>query len=352
MRATGEGLDGLFLPNFCGIRAVFALVIMSELLAFVLVLSSAQSPLDPWSRLSLISLFVQWVALASAGLFCVSRPWLVRVPKPWVAILAYLLLLAVTAAVSELAVIVLPDGGLGSGLLADSDLGFLLRNLAISALVCAVVLRYFYIQHQWRSQIEAESQARLEALQARIRPHFLFNSMNTIASLTRSAPGVAEEVVQDLADLFRVSLSSARTETTLAEELMLGRQYLRIERHRLGVRLRVEWDCEELPQDALLPPLTLQPLLENAVYHGVEPSPVGGDLVVQGRRRHGQLSVAIRNSLPSAGVAQQRKGNRMAVQNIEERLLGFFQGEARLAVSLTDDSYQVRLLFPYRRRIS
>ena len=135
----------------------------------------------------------------------------------------------------------------------------------------ALALRYFYVTHEWRRNVELQAQARVHALQARIRPHFLFNSMNTIAALTRSNPARAEEAVQDLADLFRANLSEKRNQIPLADEIDIARTYQRIEQLRLGDRLQVEWEVDALPRDALVPGLTLQPLLENAIYHGIEP---------------------------------------------------------------------------------
>jgi two-component system, LytTR family, sensor histidine kinase AlgZ len=145
------------------------------------------------------------------------------------------------------------------------------------------MLRYFWVAAQWRRNVEAEARSRIRALQARIRPHFLFNSMNTIAALTRSDPARAEEAVEDLADLFRASLSDATSTVTLKEELELSRIYQRIEQHRLGDRLAVEWRIKALPLRARIPALSVQPLLENAIYHGIEQLAGGGTVVVEGR---------------------------------------------------------------------
>ena len=244
-----------FLPDFCGIRSVFGLVVSAQLLAIVLVLGSGKPANQLWHALSLVSLYVQWIGLSSAALLCILRRPLQRLNNTRAGLVAWLLVLVITAVVSEAAVHLF--GGMGEGLLTEPGgrLGLLLRSLAIAAIVAALVLRYQYLHHQWYRQFLAESEARLQALQSRIRPHFLFNSMNTIANLTRTDPKLAEEVVQDLADLFRVSLSDARQDSTLGEELELARQYLNIERQRLGTRLRVEWELEELPLNAKLPPL-------------------------------------------------------------------------------------------------
>ena len=154
-------------------------------------------------------------------------------------------------------------------------------------MVTALALRYFYVTHEWRHNVELQAKARVHALQARIRPHFLFNSMNTIAALTRSNPARAEEAVQDLAELFRANLNEKRSQIPLAEEIDVARTYQRMEQLRLGDRLRVDWKVDSLPTDALVPGLTLQPLLENAIYHGVEPRPDGGVVTVTGRIQQG-----------------------------------------------------------------
>ncbi len=191
----------------------------------------------------------------------------------------------------------------------------------------------------------------MQALQSRIRPHFLFNSMNTIASLTRSNPALAEEVVEDLADLFRVSLGDVKRQSTLGKELELARQYLNIERHRLGERLRVEWDLKGLPESAMMPPLILQPLLENAVYHGIEPAAAGGAIRISGRYRRGRVNLSIRNSLPESSAGSHRKGNKLALENIRQRLAGLFGMQASLLESLVEGEHQVRLVMPHPWRL-
>ena len=254
--------DSFFLPDFCAIGTLFTVVLVGQLLVFLLLLTA---PGNDWlGELAMISLFVQWVALTSAGLLCATRRLLTLLGNASAGIVAWSLVLTVTALVGEAAWWLVEEPSPG----AAAHLPFQLRNLAISAIVSAAALRYLYVQHQWKQRVESEAQARFEALQARIRPHFLFNSMNTIASLARSRPDIAEEVVEDLADLFRASLGDAHTPATLARELELCREYLRIEAQRLGERLRTDWQVDGLPDDALLPPLTLQPLVENAVYHG------------------------------------------------------------------------------------
>jgi len=331
-----------FLPNFCAIRMVFAVVVTAELLAIVLTLASAAWPERFWEGLGLHSLYIQWVALSSTGLLCVLGPFLRRLGHTWGGVLAWCLILIVTAVVSMLAVRY-------SGAHSRTQAGhwFLIKGLAVSAIVSALVLRYLYEQFRERQRELAEANARLDALQARIRPHFLFNSMNTIAGLTRKDPALAEEVVQDLSDLFRASLSDPARSVTLQDEFDLARAYLQIEAQRLGDRLRVTWDIHHVPMDSHVPPLLLQPLLENAVYHGVEPSSHGGDILVAGRFRRNRVNLSVRNSIPSDGTSE-REGNRMALRNLRDRLAATFGGDSGLVVSEVEGDYQVRLHFPYR----
>jgi len=185
-------------------------------------------------------------------------------------------------------------------------------------------------------------------LQARIRPHFLFNSMNTIASLTRSNPAAAEQAVEDLADLFRVSLTDARQRISLAEELEIAHVYERMERQRLGERLQVDWQLGALPTDAMLPSLTVQPLLENAIYHGIERLPDPGAVEISGRRDGDQLYISISNPTP-AGGGPERTGNQMAILNIRERLALAFGSDAGLEIEASPGRFCATLAFPYQR---
>ena len=334
--------DSSFLPDFCAIGTLFTVVLVGELLVFLLLLTA---PGEDWlGELAMISLFVQWVALASAGLLCATRGLLTALGDAAAGIAAWVLVLTVTALLGEAAwwLVEQPSPG------ATQHLPFQLRNLAISAIVSAAALRYLYVQHQWKRRVESEARARFEALQARIRPHFLFNSMNTIASLARSRPDIAEEVVEDLADLFRASLGDASRPATLARELELCREYLRIEAQRLGERLRADWQVDELPGDALLPPLTLQPLVENAVYHGIEPAPDGGELRIRGEYGDNDIVITIDNPVAVNATTSTRQGNHMAQQNVGERLRTFFGASASLELQASAERYRVRLTFPYR----
>src|SRR5690606_7126184 len=273
-----------FLPDFCQPRMVFAVVLISELLAVVFALVRvSDGPF--WPDLGRISLFVQWLGLTGAALLCIARPRLARLPVPSAAAAVFVLMMVNTAVFSVLAV-ELAGGRAALGIvpgLPTSTGTFLLRNEAICVIVTALLLRYFFVAHEWRRHVRAGTRPRIRALQARMRPHFLFNTMNTIAALTRSAPTTAEQAVEDLADLLRATLRDSDRPVRFDEELELTQVYSRIEALRLGDRLRIDWDVAGVPPAARVPSLTIQPLLENAIYHGIEPLPAGGEVAVKGR---------------------------------------------------------------------
>ncbi len=216
--------------------------------------------------------------------------------------------------------------------------------LVLAALVAAALLGYLRLLAKAYSPALAE--ARLQALQARIRPHFLFNSLNAVLSLIRRDPRRAERALEDLADLFRTLMSEPRQFVRLADEIALLERYAGLEQLRLGERLRITWELDAAPSDALLPPLVLQPLLENAVFHGVEPGTAAGEVVVRIERRGDRVLACIEN--PYVADQQRRAGNRMALENIRERLALFFDAEARIRTSADGLRYRVEIEIPYK----
>lgn len=334
-----------FLPDFCGIRVVFAVVIIAELCAFLLAFAPLQMTYaQRWQTLGITSLFVQWLGLTSCAILCLSKRWLQPMSNRCAAIASYALILFMIALITEAAYWVF----LKPGPEFVSHGYFLLRNLFVGAIIAGPILRYFYVQQQWRLQVQAESSARLQALQARIRPHFFFNSMNTIASLTRSRPEQAEAAVEDLADLFRASMNGQRLHRWQDEKLLCER-YLEIESMRLGERLRVDWQVEALPADALLPPLLIQPLLENAIYYGIEPQADGGVITILGKRDNQQLNIEVENPFSEASL-HRHEGNHLALENIRERLATLYGSAGTLNLEQQDHGYRVSLSFPYRAR--
>jgi len=221
----------------------------------------------------------------------------------------------------------------------------LVRTLMLALFVAAFLLVYFRLHTKAFSPALAE--ARLQALQARIRPHFLFNSLNAVLALIRRDPKRAERSLEDLADLFRTLMADARQFVRLADEISLLERYAEIEQLRLGDRLRISWELDAAPSDALLPPMVLQPLLENAVYHGVEPGTGVGEVLVRIERRGERVLAVIDN--PYLEKGNQRAGNRMALDNIRERLALFFDAEARLETRIGNGRYRVDIEIPYRK---
>lgn len=206
-----------------------------------------------------------------------------------------------------------------------------------------------YFELRTRAFSPALTEARLQALQARIRPHFLFNSLNAVLSLMRSAPRQAETALEDLADLFRVLMRDARNMSSLEDELLLCRQYLSIEKIRLGERLQVRWDMSRIDADLLpkaqMPALLLQPLLENAVHYGVEPALEPALIRIAISRSIDRIEIVVVN--PYHRDMPQSKGNHMALTNIRERLALLYDVEAQLTSMLVQGQFEVRLRFPY-----
>jgi len=234
----------------------------------------------------------------------------------------------------------------GAELFGGNPAGQLERYWVFTAAVTALLLYYFYLRN--RALSPALSEARLQALQARIRPHFLFNSINAVLSLVRQEPKRAENALEDMADLFRVLMADNRDLTPIANEVELTRQYLAIEQLRLGERLTVEWHTENMPEDALIPPLVLQPLVENAVYHGIEPHSQAGVISVNVYKVRDEVHLVLRNPYRSDG--DHHAGNKMALGNIKERLALHFDAEARLRTTVSENAYQVHIVIPYRRQ--
>ncbi|MBK8063394.1 MAG: histidine kinase [Betaproteobacteria bacterium] len=231
---------------------------------------------------------------------------------------------------------------LAAPLISDTSPANLARALAFAGCGAAAMLAYLRLHAKAYSPALAE--ARLQALQARIRPHFLFNSLNAVLSLIRRDPRRAEQALEDLADLFRVLMSDGRSFVRLADEIALIERYASIESLRLGERLRMTWEIDLAPLEALLPPLVLQPLLENAIYHGVEPGTGPGEVLVRIERRANRVRVTIAN--PYHAEHADRHGNRMALENLRERLLLFFDAEARLETRTAGGRFELELEFP------
>lgn len=347
-KAAGQRTNEPFLPDMCALQAVFLLVLLGELLALSLTLADSGLSAFDWEDLGFRSFLIQWIVLLSAAALCPLRFWLSRLPARLAGLLSYLLVQSITAFCTGLGLWFL-DGW------QSADWWVLLGNLILSAIFSGVVLRYLYVQQQWSNQQKAELSARLQALQSRIQPHFLFNSMNSIASLIAVAPDKAEVMVEDLASLFRASLAEPGL-VILADELELCRQYLAIEKIRIGERLQTKWllSAELLEQQyrCKIPSLMLQPLLENAIVHGIQPLPEGGLIVIKLDIESSRLCVQIDNPRPAVAALDGTRGNRIALDNVRHRLQAYFGVEARFEAQSQPQDFVVKLSYPIDSKLS
>ena len=335
------------LPDFCDVRIVFMTVLIVEVLALVLCLATPSSRAAFWDHLALVSMLMQWIALINAALLCRARQRLNHLSTRLSMMISFLLMMSVSLIVG------LVSTWLNWVLALDpetSPLGadFLLRIVLLSAVIYVLLLRYFFIQHQWRQQLHAQAIAEIQALRARIRPHFLFNSMNTIASLISFKPRQAEKAIEDLAELFRASLMEANAHT-LGDEIAVTKAYVDIEQLRLGERLEVVWQIEEFLESEEIPSLSLQPLVENAIYHGIEPLTGGGRIDIAAFREGEHLVLSVSNPISDNSVMAHKKGNQMAQQNIRQRLNLVYGDAAEFLTNETKHSYSVILRIPLER---
>lgn len=341
----------LVLPDLCTATSVFFLVLVSELLVLVWVL--LQSGID-WIQLGSMSLTVQWIVLPSAALLCRLRRWLARSPL-WLGWLVAFSTVSGVGFVVSLTGSVLLFGGW-----AAVDPVMVIRHTAATAIIAALLLRYFQLQQALVDRSRAELSARIEALQNRIRPHFLFNSLNTIAELIATRPEAAEQAIEDLSRLFRASLKEATTFWSLSDELALVDGYLSLEQWRLGDRLKVVWQTPRPTARWSVPVLILQPLIENAIVHGIAPSINGGQLLIRCREKNSQLIIEIENPLvrprdsvetvnePETDRRRTPRGNQVALENIRHRLATLYGDSAKLYAAEDDRTYRVRLTLPAR----
>jgi len=327
---------------------VFSLILVGQLLSFSFVLLNRGIMQFDWLYFGGVSFLVQWIILASAALLCPLRPWFKRQDGMVAGAISYLIVLSVTTIFSMIGSWVLLDVS------AEIDLFLVLNNVLIAAVYAGVVLRYFYLRQQLQNNEQAKLKARVQALQSRIRPHFLFNSMNSIASLIEIDPVAAEKMVVDLSQLFRASLSEVSL-VPLSDELDLCRKFADIEAIRLGERLQINWDVELDCTELYIPSLLLQPLVENAIYHGIQPLLEGGEVGMLVREDATALEVIICNPIQSveaklqAERLQQNNGivknddaslarskrkanNGMALENIRHRLAAHYDGKGSLTL--------------------
>jgi two-component system sensor histidine kinase AlgZ len=339
-----------FLPNFCTGEVVFNVVVVAEMLAIVINLVIPRNFLAPaaWQDLLLISVFIQWVALTGTAVLCYTRKYLNRLSNLRALGAAYLLLLLTTFVVGECVVWLLWGLGRLSSARPVWYADFHILNLTISAIINGLLLRLFLAKHELQSRTLSEARARLQALQSRIRPHFVFNSMNIIASLTRSAPEKAEAAIEDMADLFRMMLSQDEMLVPVKNEIDVAKKYLALEALRLDNRLAVNWDIGKFPRKAVMPVLTLQPLLENAIRHGIEELPAGGIIDVRLWEESDRIYIRVANPLPKTRPKQAKSTPGQSLDNIRQRFQSHYGEQAALTSTEENGLFTVTVVLPIR----
>jgi two-component system, LytTR family, sensor histidine kinase AlgZ len=343
--------DSDFLPNFCTGWVIFNVCVVAELLAIMITLVMPRGiiSLSIGPDLLFVSLFVQWIALAGTAALCHTRRWLNRLPNLRALAAAYALLLLVTFLVGELTLWMLWMTGkipLAHGIWYGD---FHLLNLTISAIVNGLLLRYFLAKHELKQRTLSEARARLQALQSRIRPHFVFNALNIIASLVRNDPDKAEKAIEDMADLFRMMLSHDEQLVPVKNEIDVTKQYLALEKLRLDNRLNVEWDIGTFPRKAVMPVLTLQPLLENAIRHGVEEMPGGGTVGVRLWEETDTIHIRVTNPVPPARRKERITTSHVqSLDNIRQRFHSHYGNAATLTGVEQNGEFTAAVMLPIR----
>ena len=320
------------LPNFRNLGILLRILLIVNLAAVAAAIVKSAAPQDFLPRLLDVSVVVQPLLMLSLLALVALNDLLKRLPY-------YLGAVVVIALEFALTTLLYVYGG---PLLAV-EWASLERYWLLTLVVTVTLL--FYFDLRGRALSPALSEARLQALQARIRPHFLFNSINAVLSLIRQDPERAERALEDMADLFRVVMADNRELAPLEREVELCREYLSLEQLRLGERLKVEWHVDNMPRDARIPPLVLQPLIENAVYHGIEPRTEPGVISINIYLAREQVHAVLRNPYEHEG--SHHAGNKMALANIRERLQLHFDAEASLTTKVSDEAYQVHITMPY-----
>ena len=324
-------------PDWCNLGLTLRIVVAVNVLFFGMAALQATSMaawLDQWLRLAML---VEPVLIASLFFGCLVR----RIAARWPHVVQFAIALLLPGLLTVLAVEALASG-------RASPAGTPWRSALFATLVAGTVL--YWARLRERAYSPALAEAQLQALQSRIRPHFLFNSLNAALGLIRSDPRRAETVLEDISDLFRVLMRDSRERVPLANEIALCRQYLAIEQLRLGERLATVWHVDDGALAALVPTLLLQPLIENAVHHGIEPSSAPGTIGIDIVRVGRYIDIAIGNPWQGDASAETTRGNRIGLDNVRQRLALVHDLEATLESVVRDGRYIVHIRFPAERR--
>jgi two-component system, LytTR family, sensor histidine kinase AlgZ len=337
-----------FLPDFGSFGMAVRFILLAEIIAIIVTIGrNATFDEQAWQDLNLLSAFAILISLVSVVVLKLAAPLLRRTSTVLGSVLVVILLLFVTAVGTDGMIFALHDLGYIPERWPPWRESLIIRSLMIAFIVSVFGLRYVIAQHRADVEARAQQEARMQALQSRIRPHFLFNALNSVASLTRSNPEKGEAMLHDLADLFRVLLADARKLVPISAEREIARQYLEIEKIRLGDRLVVQWNMNaNVPRSALIPALTLQPLLENSIYHGIEPRFAGGTIKIDLWAEGEMLNILISNPLPELRRDNHGRGNKIAQENTRQRLTTQFGSAASLQAYEEGGQYHVKIKMP------
>ena len=340
-----DSASQFFLPDLCSVQALLFLIIGTETGALIFTVIHSGLQRFNWDYFALCSFFMLWIVLVSTVLLCQIRRMKLTLSLPRQGRLAYFIVILVTVLFAFLTDFIFRQPNT-----AQRDYWFIIETVLISTVLTGIILRYFYLHHLWHLQQRSELESRVMALQARIRPHFLFNSMNSIAGLIHEDSEAAEEAVLDLAELFRATLKDPSRLVPVNDELALCKRYLSIEKLRLGKRLSIDWQLSNLTSTAKVPPLSIQPLVENAICHGIQPIPQGGRLLIDAHEQDDWLYVMVSNPIPPVSKENLHQGNRIAMQNIKSRLQAVFGDKAILKSSQLNNIYTATLRIPLQRK--
>lgn len=340
MQSINQNTMSDALPDFRNWGVILRSLLLVNGMVLLVAIAQAASWQDILERLIDISALLEPVLVLNLLLLFMLNSWLARLTYKQGATVVLLSAVFVTLVIFHL----------GDKLyIATGDYGYFhsWRNALLSSVIAGLLLVYF--QFRAHALSPALDEARLQALQARIRPHFLFNSINAVLGIVRADPKRAETALEDMADLFRMAMAHDGDLVTVRQEVALARQYLALEQLRLGARLKVNWYTDNMPDDALLPPLILQPLLENAVYHGIEPLAEGGVVDIKLYRNGNEMHLEMYN--PRQEQGSHHVGNKIALSNIRERLALQFDVEASYKVEIGKDFYRVHIKLPYVKEL-
>src|SRR6185436_3887880 len=342
--AKASPKDSQVLPDFGSFSMAIRFIFLALVIALIITIGrNERFDEQAWQDLNLLVAFATALSMVSIVVLKIASPLLRRASVVTGSVLGVLILLVVSAIGTDGMIFVLHDLGFIPDRWPPWRESLILRTLLLTGIISSLGLRYLIVQHRAEVESKHQQEARMQALQSRIRPHFLFNALNSVASLTRTDPPRAEAVLHDLADLFRVLLADARKLVPISAEREISRQYLEIEKLRLGDRLQVKWNVGNIPRSAQIPALTLQPLLENAIYHGIEPRFAGGTIKIEIWAEGELLNIMISNPMPDVRKTSHSKGNKIAQDNTRQRLSTQFGDKASMQAFEEGGQYHVKI---------